>query len=79
MTDEDTPAPNAAEALTPGMRDRFHIPNAPDGTPAIYLAGQSLGLQPRTAAAASPAMYAKKMHRTPNTPRTKSTGTGIAL
>ena len=34
------------------MRDRFHIPAAPDGTPAIYLAGQSLGLQPRTAAAA---------------------------
>ena len=34
------------------MRDRFHIPSAPDGTPAIYFAGQSLGLQPRTAAAA---------------------------
>src|SRR4029079_17968315 len=52
MTDEDTPARDAAEALTPAMRDRFHIPTGPDGSPAIYLAGQSLGLQPRTAAAA---------------------------
>ena len=52
MTDHDAPARDAAEALTPGMRDRFHIPTAPDGSPAIYLAGQSLGLQPRTAAAA---------------------------
>ena len=52
MTEEDAPARDAAEALTPSMRDRFHIPTAPDGTPAIYLAGQSLGLQPRTAAAA---------------------------
>jgi kynureninase len=52
MTEDDAPARDAAEALTPLMRDRFHIPTAPDGTPAIYLAGQSLGLQPRTAAAA---------------------------
>jgi kynureninase len=52
MTDDDAPARDAAAALTPGMRDRFHIPIAPDGSPAIYLAGQSLGLQPRTAAAA---------------------------
>jgi kynureninase len=52
MTDDDAPARDAAEALTPGMRDRFHIPSRPDGSPAIYLAGQSLGLQPRTAAAA---------------------------
>ena len=51
MTDDDAPARDAAEALTPGWRDRFHIPTAPDGSPAIYLAGQSLGLQPRTAAA----------------------------
>ena len=49
MTDDDAPARDAAEALTPGLRDRFHIPTAPDGSPAIYLAGQSLGLQPRTA------------------------------
>jgi len=52
MTEQDTPARDAAQALTPSMRDRFHIPTAPDGTPAIYLAGQSLGLEPRTAAAA---------------------------
>ena len=52
MTEEDARARDAAEALTPSMRDRFHIPTAPDGSPAIYLAGQSLGLQPRTAAAA---------------------------
>lgn len=30
------------------FRDRFHLPVGPDGDPAIYLAGQSLGLQPRT-------------------------------
>jgi kynureninase len=52
MTQEDAPVSDAAEALTPTMRDRFLIPTAPDGTPAIYLAGQSLGLQPRTAATA---------------------------
>jgi kynureninase len=52
MTDDDAPARGAAEALTPGMRDRFHIPSAPDGSPAISLAGQSPGLQPRTAATA---------------------------
>jgi len=56
MTDEDTPARDATRALTPGMRNRFHIPTAPDGAPAIYLAGQSLGLQPRTA---SPAIKAE--------------------
>jgi len=33
------------------LRERFRIPVAPDGSEAIYLAGQSLGLQPRTAAA----------------------------
>jgi kynureninase len=52
MTDDDAPARLAADALTPATRDRFHIPTAPDGSPAIYLAGQSLGLQPRSAAAA---------------------------
>lgn len=29
-------------------RDRFHIPKAPDGTDLVYLAGNSLGLQPKT-------------------------------
>jgi kynureninase len=52
MTDDDRPARDAARAVTPATRDRFHIPIAPDGSPAIYLAGQSLGLQPRAAAAA---------------------------
>jgi kynureninase len=33
-------------------RSRFLIPEDADGRPAIYLAGQSLGLQPRTARAA---------------------------
>jgi hypothetical protein len=35
MTDEDAPARDAAEALTPGSRDWFHIPVAPDGSSAI--------------------------------------------
>ena len=52
MTEEDAPARDAAAALTPATRDLFHIPSGPDGSPAIYLAGQSLGLQPRSAAAA---------------------------
>jgi kynureninase len=38
---------DALDPLSP-MRDRFLLPFAHDGTPAIYLAGQSLGLQPRT-------------------------------
>ncbi len=42
---------DAADPLT-AMRDRFVLPSAADGTPAIYLAGQSLGLQPRTVRAA---------------------------
>ncbi|MCF8237724.1 MAG: kynureninase [Saprospiraceae bacterium] len=29
------------------FRDRFHIPPAPDGSPAVYLCGNSLGLQPK--------------------------------
>ena len=31
-----------------GFRDRFYIPNGPDGKPAIYFTGNSLGLQPKT-------------------------------
>ena len=50
MPKQDAQMRDVAGALTPSMRDRFHIPIAPDGSPAIYLAGQSLGLQPRTAA-----------------------------
>ena len=44
----DALARDAADPLT-SLRDRFHLPTAPDGSPAIYLAGQSLGLQPRSA------------------------------
>jgi len=29
------------------FRQRFHLPPGPDGTPAVYLCGNSLGLQPR--------------------------------
>ena len=32
----------------PNFRSRFHIPNSADGTPAVYLTGNSLGLQPKT-------------------------------
>lgn len=47
----DARARDAADPLS-AMRERFLIPTAADGTPAVYLAGQSLGLQPRTAKAA---------------------------
>jgi kynureninase len=47
----DARARDAADPLSV-LRDRFHIPVAPDGSDATYLAGQSLGLQPRTAQAA---------------------------
>lgn len=50
-TEGDALARDAADPLSQ-YRDRFHLPTAPDGTPAIYLAGQSLGLQPRAAGAA---------------------------
>lgn len=33
-------------------RERFHIPVGPDGSPRVYLAGQSLGAQPKTVKAA---------------------------
>lgn len=33
-------------------RKRFHLPTRPDGTPVIYLAGNSLGLQPKGVRAA---------------------------
>lgn len=32
-----------------GYRDRFHVPLRPDGSPVIYLCGNSLGLQPKAA------------------------------
>ena len=39
---------DAADPLS-GYRSRFLLPVGPDGAPRIYLAGQSLGLQPRSA------------------------------
>jgi kynureninase len=42
---------DAADPLA-GYRDRFLLPTALDGTPRVYLAGQSLGAQPVTARAA---------------------------
>ena len=47
----DAFARDAADPLA-ALRDRFLIPTATDGTEAVYLAGQSLGLQPRSARAA---------------------------
>jgi kynureninase len=47
----DALARDAADPLR-GYRDRFVLPVGPDGSPAIYLAGQSLGLQPKTARSA---------------------------
>src|SRR3954470_23776154 len=52
MSDEDARTRDVAGPPTPSTRDRFHIPTTDDGSPVIYLAGQSLGLQPRAAGAA---------------------------
>lgn len=47
-TEADALERDAADPLT-GYRSRFLLPAGPDGAPAVYFAGQSLGLQPRTA------------------------------
>ena len=39
-----------AEDPLRAFRDEFLFPKAPDGRPVVYLAGNSLGLQPRNAA-----------------------------
>ncbi len=39
-----------ADDPTPSLRDRFHIPKRADGTPVVYLCGNSLGLQPKATA-----------------------------
>lgn len=39
---------DAADPLA-GFRDRFHLPPGPDGSPAAYFCGNSLGLMPRAA------------------------------
>jgi kynureninase len=45
-TEGATLAADRADPLS-AMRERFHIPRAADGSEAIYLAGHSLGVQPR--------------------------------
>ncbi|MEA2608249.1 MAG: kynureninase [Chloroflexota bacterium] len=59
LPDPGAPATGEADALARDRadplsryRDRFLLPEGSAGVPAIYLAGQSLGLQPRTARAA---------------------------
>lgn len=49
-TEADALARDRADPLS-SWRERFHLPVGPDGAPSIYLAGQSLGLQPKTAQA----------------------------
>lgn len=46
----DEECAHALDAADPlrAFRDRFHLPLRPDGSPAIYFAGNSLGLQPRS-------------------------------
>jgi kynureninase len=51
VTEAEALARDAADPLA-AHRDRFRLPVGPDGTPAVYFAGQSLGLQPRSARSA---------------------------
>lgn len=51
LTEADALARDLADPLS-RYRERFLLPTAPDGSTAIYLAGQSLGLQPNAARAA---------------------------
>ena len=44
------------------LRDRFHLPVGRDGRPKAYLAGQSLGAQPRAARAAAVCAVAMSIH-----------------
>jgi kynureninase len=49
LTRDDALARDAADPYS-ARRVEFHFPVMPDGSPAIYLCGNSLGLQPRAAA-----------------------------
>ena len=63
-TEADALARDAADPLS-ALRDRFLLPDGPSGPagpPAIYLAGQSLGLQPRSARAAVEAELERWAH-----------------
>jgi kynureninase len=51
LDEADALARDAADPLS-SLRERFLIPAGADGSPSVYLAGQSLGLQPRTTRAA---------------------------
>jgi kynureninase len=46
----DLPDPDTLDAADElaSFRDRFHLPRGAEGTPLVYLVGNSLGLQPRT-------------------------------
>jgi kynureninase len=47
---------DAADPLA-GFRARFHLPTHADGAPVVYLTGNSLGLQPKTAATGPPTAW----------------------
>jgi kynureninase len=49
-SNRDAATLDAADTLAP-LRERFDLPVGPDGTPAIYLCGNSLGPMPKAAAA----------------------------
>lgn len=51
LTHDEALARDGADPQTAWRRE-FHFPQSPEGTPAIYLCGNSLGLQPRAAAGA---------------------------
>ena len=48
-TDEQFALQLDAEDSLKGFRDKFHLPLGKDRQPLIYLAGNSLGLMPKTA------------------------------
>ena len=50
LTLDGARAADAADPLS-AWRNEFHFPDGPDGLPAIYLCGNSLGLQPKPAVA----------------------------
>jgi kynureninase len=63
-TEAEAQALDAADPLS-AYRDRFLLPDGPegpDGPPAIYLAGNSLGLQPRTVRSAMEALLDRWAH-----------------
>src|SRR6186713_574347 len=47
--DEDFAQQSDGEDRLGSLREKFHLPVGKDGKPLIYLAGNSLGLMPKTA------------------------------